>query len=199
MIQTRFIAKAIWPSDINKPYHDGSKKNDVIILKLDSPLNLNSKVQPACLPSADWEPENDKEMKERCFVSGWGNAAYGKMFDYPDKLKWVRVPVMKNAKCIQTDYYEHEITQGMICAGYPGKGVKDACQGDSGGPLVCQGKNGGAILTGVVSFGQECGAKNHPGVYARVTHFLKWIKDNMVSIKTKLIENNRNNFQIPDI
>jgi len=89
---------------------------------------------------------------------------------------------MTNEKCRQTDYAEEDqdITQDMICAGYPGKGVKDACQGDSGGPLVCQGKNGGAVITGVVSFGRKCGAKNHPGVYARVTHFLKWIKDNMV-------------------
>ena len=101
------------------------------------------------------------------------------------KVKWVRVPVMTNKKCRQTDYGEthgeESITDDMICAGYPGKGVKDACQGDSGGPLVCQGKDGGAVITGVVSFGIGCGAKNHPGVYARVTHFLKWIKDNMVS------------------
>ena len=106
------------------------------------------------------------------------------------KVKWVRVPVMTNKKCRQTDYGEthgeESITDDMICAGYPGKGVKDACQGDSGGPLVCQGKDGGAVITGVVSFGDKCGAKNHPGVYARVTHFLKWIKDNMV-IKTSFI------------
>ena len=55
-----------------------------------------------------------------------------------------------------------------------------ACQGDSGGPLVCQGKDGAAILTGVVSFGDDCGSATHPGVYARVTQFVKWIKDNMV-------------------
>ena len=114
------------------------------------------------------------------------------------KVKWVRVPVMTNEKC-RLFNGEETITDDMICAGYPGKGIKDACQGDSGGPLVCQGKDGGAVITGVVSFGHKCGAKNHPGVYARVTHFLKWIKDNMVSLKTKLIENNRNNFQIPDI
>ena len=98
---------------------------------------------------------------------------------------------MTNEKCRQTDWAEDEITKDMICAGYPGKGVKDSCQGDSGGPLVCQGKNGGAILTGVVSFGMDCGAKHHPGVYARVPHFLKWIKDNMVIqiifLKQKLV------------
>ena len=56
-------------------------------------------------------------------------------------------------------------------------------QGDSGGPLVCL--NGtSAILTGVTSYGYDCG--NHPGYYsgfARVTTALDWIELNMVCIK----------------
>ena len=75
MIQVGIIEKAIWPSDIGKPYSSVTTENDIIILKLKSPLKFNSKVQPACLPSADWEPENDEKMKERCFVSGWGDQA----------------------------------------------------------------------------------------------------------------------------
>ena len=73
IIQIGIIEKAIWPSDIGKPY-DGLA-NDIIILKLKSPLKFNSKVQPACLPSDDWEPEFDEKMRERCFVSGWGDQA----------------------------------------------------------------------------------------------------------------------------
>ena len=52
-------------------------QNDIIILKLKSPLTFNSKVQPACLPSADWAPENDANNK--CFVSGWGALWYRKL------------------------------------------------------------------------------------------------------------------------
>ena len=46
---------------------------------------------------------------------------------------------MPNEVCRETEY-GGSITDDMICAGYLGKGIKDACQGDSGGPLVCQGK-----------------------------------------------------------
>ena len=68
----------------------------------------------------------------------------------------------------------------MICAGYPGIGEKDACQGDSGGPFVCN-DGGKAIVAGVVSWGNGCASADFPGVYARTTFVLDWIKAQMVS------------------
>ena len=61
-------------------YDDQTKQNDIIILKLKSPLSLNSKVQSACLPSANWAPEND--INNKCFVSGWGTLKHGKLLKY---------------------------------------------------------------------------------------------------------------------
>jgi secreted trypsin-like serine protease len=61
----------------------------------------------------------------------------------------------------------------MICAGVP-QGGKDTCQGDSGGPLFV---DDGKLQVGVTSFGEGCGKKGKPGVYARVSNYEEFIKN----------------------
>jgi secreted trypsin-like serine protease len=66
-----------------------------------------------------------------------------------------------------------------LCAG--GQRMKDSCSGDSGGPLVASGSRSDNQQTyfqiGVVSFGPKlCGYHATPGVYARVSHYLGWIR-----------------------
>ena len=75
----RNIAELIW--DSNHVYthgFNGEPVNDWIILKLSSPLTINSDVQPACLPESNWAPENDSYLKHRCFTSGYGDTSSGK-------------------------------------------------------------------------------------------------------------------------
>jgi len=117
------------------------------------------------------------ETEERCFTSGWGTLSSGG--SSTNDLQYVRVPAITNDQC-NSDYGAGSITDAMICAGYPGVGGKDACQGDSGGPFVCN-DGGKAVIAGVVSWGNGCALKDYPGVYARVTHVLDWIKENMGS------------------
>ena len=56
------------------------------------------------------------------------------------------------------------------------EGGKDSCQGDSGGPIVKIDENGDHIQCGVVSWGYGCADMAYPGVYARVSSAIPWIK-----------------------
>ncbi|CAB9504561.1 Plasminogen (Fragment) [Seminavis robusta] len=61
----------------------------------------------------------------------------------------------------------------MMCAGHPSGGA-DTCQGDSGGPMVDLNTN---TLSGVTSWGQGCGLREYPGVYAQVDAVSDWIDE----------------------
>ena len=102
--------------------------------------------------------------------------------NFPTNLQWVDVSLVTNSQCSQSYGNYIEITSSMICAGYQ-QGGKDACQGDSGGPLICN-EGGNAVLTGVVSVGIDCASPKFPGIYARVTAVLNWIRSNMVIISS---------------
>ena len=96
-------------------------------------------------------------------------------------MKHVAAPLLTNDACIR-DYVPYpwvKITSNMVCAGIK-EGGKDACQGDSGGPFVCN-DGGKAVIAGVVSWGNGCALADYPGVYARTTYVLDWIKSQMVS------------------
>ena len=146
--------------------------NDWIILKLDSPLEFNDDVRPACLPSPNWTPETDPN--NYCFASGWGLLSHE---GYPPwVLQGVELPVVSNEVCKVTN--GPWVTDSVICAGRP-SGGKSICNGDSGGPLVClNGTN--FILTGVTSYMYDCGRPGNYNGFARVTTALDWIKSSMV-------------------
>lgn len=71
------------------------------------------------------------------------------------------------------------ITQKQLCAG--GKNNKDSCPGDSGGPLQSAAflyDDIRYVQYGIVSFGPKyCGLNGFPGVYTKVTYYMKWILD----------------------
>lgn len=64
-----------------------------------------------------------------------------------------------------------------MCAG--GELGKDSCKGDSGGPLMYENGRIYEVL-GVVSFGPTpCGLEDIPGVYSKVSEYVRWIKSNI--------------------
>lgn len=161
-------------------YTDDANINDIALLRLKTPLDFGSMVQPACLPKA-YQKSQLYADGAKTILSGWGELDPKGMFDgdkegeSPDILQATTFPVVDTAVCNERGKYYGNIRKGMFCAGFMAGGV-DACQGDSGGPLVEE-VDGQIVVVGVVSWGAGCAQKNKPGVYTNVVEFLPWIKE----------------------
>ncbi|XP_064102965.1 transmembrane protease serine 9-like isoform X3 [Macrobrachium nipponense] len=152
-------------------YNSTNLDNDVALLKLTTPIAFSpdNKVAPVCMPIAgEWYRE------VIATVTGWGVLSQGG--SQPYVLHEVDVSTMPNFKC-QTFYGDAPITRNMICAGVE-EGGQDSCQNDSGGPMVTAGDEAEThvVQIGVVSWGNGCAQPQYPGVYARVTRYLRWIR-----------------------
>ncbi|XP_076022343.1 trypsin-3 [Genypterus blacodes] len=139
-------------------YNYKTFNNDIMLMRLDRPANLNAYVAPALLPDIN-TPQNRK-----CTVSGWGVTHVYHSFLSPT-LRAVDVDILSYCEY----FYYGRITKNMLCAGSYWGG-KDSCQGDSGGPLICNG-----YLEGIVSWGISCAQPRFPGVYTKVRNYYKWI------------------------
>ncbi|NXV53487.1 TRY2 protein, partial [Uria aalge] len=146
-------------------YNPTTKDNDIMMIKLLTPVTLTSRIQPVPVASCLPEPGTT------CITSGWG-ATTSPEVTYPDVLQCVNVTIFSAAECQRL--YPGSITENMLCAGSL-QGGRDSCQGDSGGPLVCNG-----TLQGIVSWGMEkCGQPKRPGVYTKVCRYAQWIQKTM--------------------
>ncbi|XP_062287067.1 hyaluronan-binding protein 2-like [Scomber scombrus] len=147
-----------------------SVHNDIGLLRLEGNdgvcANESQFVKRACLP--------DVQLPDgiECTISGWG-ATEQSDFGSSHLLE-ANVLLINQEKCSEPKVYGGALDGGMFCAGHLQGGV-DSCQGDSGGPLTCE-RDTSRVIYGVVSWGDQCGKKNKPGVYTRVTHYLNWIK-----------------------
>ena len=160
-------------------YASAESKNDVALLRLAAPMNIEtSKI--AMLATTD--TENVWSGAGACAaVAGWGLTI--QRTGLPGHLQAVNVPIVNQQDCRAAYTPTHDIqAKAHICAGYM-PGGKDSCYGDSGGPLIVRAGPTGALLVGIVSFGEGCARPNQPGVYTRVSSYVDWI--------TSTIEQNR--------
>ncbi|KAM7385866.1 hypothetical protein PAMP_001917 [Pampus punctatissimus] len=144
--------------------------NDIALLRLKGTDGVCAKetqfVKTACLPEAELADGIE------CTISGWGATETSELGS--DHLLEANVLLINQEKCSESTIYGKVLDNSMLCAGHLQGGV-DSCQGDSGGPLTCK-HSDAHVIYGLVSWGDQCGQKNKPGVYSRVTHFLDWIK-----------------------
>jgi len=160
-----------WSSKIvSHPNYDSSMySKDFGLIKLESPMELNSCVGTVALPVTDVAAGTS------CMITGWGTLSSGG--GTPTVLQEAQVTVISNTACWQDyGYTSSQIDASMLCAqGRTSSGqVTDACQGDSGGPLVCN-TGGQWAIYGATSWGRGCAGENYPGVWAKVHTELAWI------------------------
>uniref|UniRef100_A0A8D0BC83 Peptidase S1 domain-containing protein n=1 Tax=Salvator merianae TaxID=96440 RepID=A0A8D0BC83_SALMN len=154
--QLKLASKVI----VHPAYDPQTKNNDLMLVKLLTPVCLNSKVNLIKLPARCPVPGT------QCLVSGWGTTS----ISFPDVLHCANITVVDHDVC--RAIYPGSINENMVCAGRM-EGGTDACQGDSGGPLVCNGE-----LQGIVSWGpQICAQPRKPGVYVNVCRYIQWIRE----------------------
>ncbi|XP_044260065.1 serine protease snake-like [Tribolium madens] len=159
-------------------YKSSSHYHDIGLLKLETEAKMNPYARPACLFSRNEIPT------ERAIATGWGHTTWAG--EGSNKLLKVTLDLFDHNTCNAS--YKNQISRRLkngivddlqVCAGSKDGEEKDTCQGDSGGPLqiyhfgdeiVCM-----YDIIGITSFGKGCAGS--PGVYVRVSHYIKWIED----------------------
>lgn len=153
---------------VHEKYKYPSHDYDISVAELSSPVPYTNAVHRVCLPDASYNFRPGDEM----FVTGFG--ALQNDGNSQNHLRQVQVELIDTKTCNEPQAYDNSITPRMLCAGSL-QGKRDACQGDSGGPLVSPDARDIWYLAGIVSWGDECGQPNKPGVYTRVTALRDWI------------------------
>ncbi|XP_006868434.1 PREDICTED: kallikrein-7 [Chrysochloris asiatica] len=166
MLNNKRIKKIRATKSIRHPgYSSQTHVNDIMLVKLRSPIKLSSNMKGVTLPSQCASPGT------LCTVSGWGTTTSPDV-SFPSKLMCADVSLISQKDCSKV--YKDLLGKSMLCAGIPDS-KKNACNGDSGGPLMCKG-----VLQGLVSWGTfPCGQPNDPGVYTQVCKYVPWIRQTM--------------------
>ncbi|XP_054341954.1 transmembrane protease serine 11D [Pongo pygmaeus] len=154
---------------IHNNYVSATHENDIALVRLENSVTFTKDIHSVCLPAAT----QNIPPGSTAYVTGWGAQEYAG-HTVPE-LRQGQVRIISNDVCNAPYSYNGAILSGMLCAGVPQGGV-DACQGDSGGPLVQEDSRRLWFLVGIVSWGDQCGLPDKPGVYTRVTAYLDWIR-----------------------
>nr|KAF6394056.1 transmembrane serine protease 11A [Pipistrellus kuhlii] len=153
---------------LHEKYHSPARVYDIAVVQFSPRVTFTDDIRRVCLPeaSATFRPNST------VYITGFGAVEYGG--ESQNELREARLKMISDDVCKQPYVYGSDIKFGMFCAGYL-EGIYDACRGDSGGPLVIKDLKDTWYLIGIVSWGDNCGQRNKPGVYTMVTYYRKWI------------------------
>ncbi|XP_039181651.1 snake venom serine protease isoform X3 [Crotalus tigris] len=160
-VQTRIAKeKFICP---NRKKND-EKDKDIMLIRLDSPVNSSTHIAPLSLPS------NPPSVGSVCHIMGWG-AITSPNVTLPGVPHCANINILDYEVC-RAAYAGLPATSRILCAGIL-EGGKSSCDGDSGGPLICNGE-----IQGIVSWGGDiCAQPHEPGIYTKVFDYTDWIQN----------------------
>uniref|UniRef100_A0A1L8DQE9 CLIP domain-containing serine protease n=2 Tax=Nyssomyia neivai TaxID=330878 RepID=A0A1L8DQE9_9DIPT len=160
---------------VHPEYNPRKHKNDIALIRLKEPVQLNEFIQPICLPFAEQFTTNTFEGKS-LHISGWGTIGGGSPSNIKVNTQFVGV---SNEKCNQIYSSQNtDVGQEQLCAAPKENNPVDSCKGDSGGPLMTQdpkSNKGNWYAVGILSFGARCGQTDGPDVFTRVSEYPDWI------------------------
>lgn len=145
-----------------------SLQNDIALIRLNVPFELNDAVQTVALPR-----RQDISFTWLAGIAiGWGQTSDSES-SLSDNLRWGESFIETNSEC--SSYFPGIITANHLCA--TGVGGRSICHGDNGGPIIVQ-HNDEFMQVGVASFVHSVCETGYPGVFTRLTAYLDWIQIN---------------------
>jgi len=154
---------------IRHPGYVNFQRNDIALLRLESPIPLSSTAQPTRLPPPFYEVPGSFETD---FIAiGWGYTQPGT--NLATTLQQVVLKTVSNDECNRIHQGTgYTIFDSQICVGVRGGG-KAECNGDSGSPGYSEGFQVGLSSWSI----KPCGNPTYPGVFTKVSYFIDWIED----------------------
>jgi len=158
--QQRTVTQTIFHPQYRSPKQFS---NDLALLKLDRPFDLNECVNTACLPAAE------APVGKTCWITGWGNMRNGG--SRPQILQEASTEIHAQSTC-SSSMGSNMVSDDMVCVLGTFNGQQtSACNGDSGGPLVCE-EGGQWFVQGATSWGRGCSGYS---IYNRAAYNQAWI------------------------
>lgn len=155
---------------IHKKFNPVNLINDIALLFLKRPIQLEEHIDLICLPPAN------TVLEKKCVANGWKKETFGK----EGVLSRIELPIVPREECVEDlrrtklgkAFLLHE---SFVCAG--GEAGVDTCQGDGGSPLVCltEVETERYFQVGIVAGGVGCGGYKIPGLYTNIAIFREWI------------------------
>ena len=169
---------------VHENYRRSTNENDIALITLERPAELNENVSIICLPSPGGFQNFDSLSHKVFSVAGWGLNE----FDVPSvDLKQTKMQIL-NANESQCTNNMNDHNRNLVYCARSLNSEANICSGDSGGPLTLL-EDGQSTLIGIASYVTAYKLKasdtkvycspTTPSFYTRVSLYIDWIIQNL--------------------